>query len=297
MLFRSWPAGRIAAFYPATRARAAEVQRQAESEGVRLIGEPASLAHADIVLSAVRPDTALEAAGTVIPHLPPGTVYADINSTSAALKQRIAAMATERGIRFADVALYGAAPIFRHRARMHASGDGAEPFRDALAPYGGNVRVLQGGPGAAAQFKMLRSVVLKGVAMLLAESMVAARQAGMEAELLDELGATFESLPFRRQAERWLTGSAEHAGRRVGEMDFVLETLRGLGIRPWMTAATRESLRRIAAAGAGKAQTWQEALDTLAPAWLTEQHPDLRTEDRDGTPEMRRTDRAEELER
>jgi len=80
-------------------------------DGVVAAGSDAeACAGADLVLSLT---TAHEAEGALrasLPGLRPGAWYADLNTSSADLKLRLAALAQERGIAFADVAMMAPVP-------------------------------------------------------------------------------------------------------------------------------------------------------------------------------------------
>ena len=124
------------------------------------------------------------------------------------------------------------------------SGSGAARFAETFGSLGMPVEVCGTEPGQAATRKLLRSVVMKGLATLLIESMRAANAAGLGEEtwanLVDQLTAADETL-LRRLVE----GTFIHAARRVHEMEATTDLLGELGVAPVMTTATTESLRAI----------------------------------------------------
>jgi 3-hydroxyisobutyrate dehydrogenase-like beta-hydroxyacid dehydrogenase len=99
--------------------------------------------------------------------------------------------------------------------------------------------------GNAATRKLLRSIVMKGLAGVLRESMEAAQRAGLADEtwsnLVDQLTNADEVL-LRRLAE----ARGSHALRRVEEMEAAEQLLVELGVEPTMTRATVASLRQLA---------------------------------------------------
>jgi 3-hydroxyisobutyrate dehydrogenase-like beta-hydroxyacid dehydrogenase len=111
-----------------------------------------------------------------------------------------------------------------------------------------DVTAIGGEPGQAAAQKLLRSVVLKGIAALLIETLRAAEAAGVERwlwrNLVEQLSSADEAF-----AVRLLEGTARHAERRVHEMDDVVELLEELGQHPVMSPATREVLASVARLG------------------------------------------------
>jgi 3-hydroxyisobutyrate dehydrogenase-like beta-hydroxyacid dehydrogenase len=98
--------------------------------------------------------------------------------------------------------------------------------------------------GEAATRKLLRSVVMKGLAALLIESMEAAEQAGEGEWLWGHLIAELTSLDAA-MLRRLRLDATPHAGRRLDEMKAAQDLLLGLGVTAHMTTATIEHLERI----------------------------------------------------
>jgi 3-hydroxyisobutyrate dehydrogenase-like beta-hydroxyacid dehydrogenase len=211
---------------------------------------------ADLVLSLTTASEALVAAGSVLDALAPGQVYADANTSGAALKRELAALVEPTGARFADVALMAPVPGRGIRTPALASGAGAQAVGQVLGALGMPVTVLDGEPGAAATRKLLRSVAWKGVAAVVNEALEAARAAGVEdwmrAELL-ELFAGVDGAGIARMEE----GSRRHAQRRAHEMADVAALLRELGLEPRVAEAAKAQLegfeRRARPSAAGAA--------------------------------------------
>ncbi|MCU4184224.1 DUF1932 domain-containing protein [Acidiferrimicrobium sp. IK] len=192
---------------------------------------------ADLVLSVNSAHDALDALRAGVEALPPVAVWADLNTGSPRLKERLAALAADHRRSFADVALMSPVPGRGLRTPMLASGHGASGYSALLTPLGANIEVLQGAAGVAAARKLLRSVFYKGMAASAVEALAAARRTGQEqwlrAHISEELEqATAETLV------RLETGTYRHARRRSEEMRAAAELLRDLGIAPHMSAAS-----------------------------------------------------------
>jgi 3-hydroxyisobutyrate dehydrogenase-like beta-hydroxyacid dehydrogenase len=106
------------------------------------------------------------------------------------------------------------------------------------------VEVLGDQPGQAAARKLLRSVFMKGLAAASIESLRAARQAGCEPWMRDEIAATLARAD-EQLLDRLLDGSARHAARRVGEMRDARELLAELGVEPRVTGAAEDWLAQL----------------------------------------------------
>ena len=104
------------------------------------------------------------------------------------------------------------------------------------------VEVVSERAGDAAQMKLLRSVFMKGLAASAIESLDAARAAGHE-EWLEQEIAGIIGKPF---LERLLEGSERHAVRRVDEMEAACELLVELGVEPRIARASASLLAGLA---------------------------------------------------
>jgi len=209
--------------------------------------EAAAATGVDLVMSANSADVALKALRAGCAGAAPGTVWADLNTASPALKRRLAAVCAEAGLDFADVALMAPVPGRGLRTPALACGAGAVRYAHLLAPLGADVDVLDAPPGAAAARKLLRSVFLKGLAAALVEALAAARAAGCEdwlrQNIIDELTAA-----DARTVERLETGTRRHAARRAAELAATVDLLTELGVPPRISTASREWLEHLAAA-------------------------------------------------
>jgi 3-hydroxyisobutyrate dehydrogenase-like beta-hydroxyacid dehydrogenase len=201
-------------------------------------------AGADVVLSLTTAAEALGAARSVLGALGPGQVYADANTSGAELKRELAALVAPTGAAFADVALMAPVPGHGLRTPSLASGPGAEAFVAAVRPLGMPVDVVGPDPGEAAQRKLLRSVLWKGLAAAILEALAAARAAGREDWMRAQAVALLEGADGAL-LERMVTGSRLHAARRVEEMEAAAAQLRELGVPPRVAEASAGWLRDL----------------------------------------------------
>jgi 3-hydroxyisobutyrate dehydrogenase-like beta-hydroxyacid dehydrogenase len=213
--------------------------------GVELADDAgAAAAGSDVVLSVNAATAAVAVAGSAAGALGPGQVYADLNSSGAALKRAVADVVAPTGAAFADVALMAPVPGNGLRTPALVSGPGAGAFADKLGALGMPVEVLGDEPGQAAARKLLRSVFMKGLAAASIESLRAARAAGCEPWLHDEIASVLVRAD-EQLLDRLLDGSARHAARRVGEMRDARELLSELGVEPRVTGAAEEWLAQL----------------------------------------------------
>jgi 3-hydroxyisobutyrate dehydrogenase-like beta-hydroxyacid dehydrogenase len=197
----------------------------------------------DAVLSLNTASAALEAARGALPALSAGALYADLNTASPRVKREVADAVEGVGVAFADVALLSAVRGVGTPAL--ASGSGAERFAELFGPLGMPVEVVEGGAGAAAARKLVRSVFMKGLAAALVESLRAAEAAGCADWLREDLARLLDE-PL---LERLVAGSSRHAVRRIVEMEAAAELLDELGVEPRVAQAARGWLEQLAAEG------------------------------------------------
>ena len=201
---------------------------------------------ADLALSVNSSQAALDALRAGVAA---ATVWADLNTASPGLKRQLAELAEENEVPFADVAIMAPVPGRGLRTPMLASGPGATQVAEMLTPLGASIETMDGPPGLAAERKLLRSVFFKGLAAAVVEALEAARAAGCEDWLRDNI---IEELTRAGEStvERLVTGTHRHAVRRADEMAAATAMLEELGIEPTISAATQHLLTRLTAVSA-----------------------------------------------
>lgn len=178
-------------------------------------------------------------------------VFVDLNVATPALKREVRE-GLGHGARVVDGAVLGS--VKKHGAGVHLllSGNAVEQATQALQIVGARVDPLEGEIGDASQRKLLRSVFVKGLAALISETMDAARAAGDEqwikeqmAEWLDDGESTIERLQSTTRI---------HAVRRSHELSDSLQTLRELGVDSSVALGALQTHLRYAREGAMEPQ-------------------------------------------
>lgn len=208
----------------------------------------AAVAGAELVLAMTPQADARRALTQALEAIPATALYADLSTSAPAVKRELAAIADGRTLAFADVALLSIVPGNGIRASALVSGRGAERYVALMHPLGVPVEAIGTNAGDAATRKLLRSVMMKGLAALVIEAMRAAEIA----ELSDWLwGNLVEEITGADAAmlARLVRGTDTHSVRRLHEMEACQALLDDLGVDPVMTRSTVESLRRIPADG------------------------------------------------
>jgi 3-hydroxyisobutyrate dehydrogenase-like beta-hydroxyacid dehydrogenase len=199
---------------------------------------------ADVVLALTSAHEAKDTLNWALPGIGTGTIYADLNTGSAGLKADLAGLAAAAGVSFADVALMSPVPGHGLRTPMLVSGPAAQAYARALGGLGAAVEVLPGPAGTASARKLVRSVFYKGLAAAVTESLRAARAAGCEDWIRDNIRHELEGFGAAT-LDRLEDGSARHARRRAEEMAASAEMLRELGVPPRIASASEQWLRQL----------------------------------------------------
>ncbi len=231
----------------------AVLRRRAGGVEIAFCSLPDAVANADYVLSTVTTQAAPAVAGRCAKLLQPGQIFIDLNTTSPGVKAGMARTIGATGAGFVEGAILGAIGAAGAATRILLGGERAEEAAAVLSRMGLNVAFYSREIGRASTFKMLRSVFSKGLEALLLEFLIAAKRAGLEGDLWDDVRRFMSDKPFEKVAANWIQTHAVAWERRYFEMLQVAATLGELALEPVMTAATVEVFRRSGALGLGGA--------------------------------------------
>ncbi|MDQ2697332.1 MAG: DUF1932 domain-containing protein [Actinomycetota bacterium] len=208
-------------------------------------GIPEAVRGADLVLSLVGGSASAGALDEALTAMDSPGIYADLNTTSPAKKQRLAQRAAARDVPFVDVAILAPVPRARLATPLVMSGTGAARLQPLLAELGVPAIAAGDEAGTAGGLKLLRSVFMKGLAALIFESTTAARSIGAEEWVVDQIAS--ELGPGGHElVRRLLEGTPVHAVRREAEMRDALAFLESLDATHPMTDGTIAWLHALA---------------------------------------------------
>ena len=205
-----------------------------------IIGDDAAstVREADMIFSTVTADQAHAAARAVAAGIGQGAYFFDLNSCAPSTKQKNAAIITEAGGHYVDVAVMATITPKYHQTAMLVAGEHAEAAIALMLALDMKPVHVPGPVGRASTIKMIRSVLVKGIEALTAECFSAATIAGVADEVAASLDASQTKDGWKDQAAYNMERMTTHGIRRAAEMREVAITLADLNIAGRMTAGT-----------------------------------------------------------
>jgi 3-hydroxyisobutyrate dehydrogenase-like beta-hydroxyacid dehydrogenase len=225
----------------------------------------AAASGAELVISAVTAARDIEAAAAVAAGMAPGTWFLDLNSVSPSVKQHAARLIGERHGRYVEAAVMAPVPPKRLATSMLLGGPHAGEFLPIARRLGfAGAQVFSQEIGRASAAKMCRSVLVKGMEALLAESLLAARRHGVDEAVLASMRDVLPATDWRAVARYMISRSLQHGARRAEEMREVARTLAEVGVEPSMSLACVDrqdwAAQHRDAAGAGTLEAMLDAI-------------------------------------
>lgn len=220
---------------------------RADRLGVGICGTQAeALESAQSVFSLVTADQALVAAQDCVAHIKAGTLWLDCNSCSPGTKRQASQVIEAAGAIYLDVAIMAPVHPKRHRTPLLVSGSRALEAMPLLEALDMQPRHAGDTVGQASAIKMFRSVMIKGFEALTAECLLAARRAGVEAEVLHSLQASDPGFDWAKRSAYNLERMMVHGGRRAAEMREVARTVAEQGLPSRMSDAITDWQAQVA---------------------------------------------------
>jgi 3-hydroxyisobutyrate dehydrogenase-like beta-hydroxyacid dehydrogenase len=226
------------------------VRRQARLDTAREIGVIAAAdaaqacRGAEVVVSAVTADQTETVARAAASFLAAGQILLDINSASPGTKRRAARHFGQREAEYVEGAVMG--PVLKPGIRIAilAGGPAAERVSRMLNTLGMNLTPVAREYGRASAIKLCRSIVIKGLEVLMLDCARATKGWGVEAQVFGSLADTFPSVDWKALAADMGERVARHGLRRAAEMREAAEMLRDMGLDPSLMRAVADAQER-----------------------------------------------------
>lgn len=214
--------------------------RAAVAAGVQMASSALQAArNADVVVSAVTAAQDLAAAGSVAGAMKRSAYFLDLNSVSPGVKAQASEVIEAAGGCYIEAAIMSPIAPKRIASPMLFGGKHAAAFLPLAHRLGfTGAEVFSDEVGRASAAKMCRSVMIKGMESLLAESLLAARHYGVESTVIESLKNLFPAANWPVLARYMISRSLIHGRRRAEEMREVARTVAEAGLEPHMSSAS-----------------------------------------------------------
>ncbi|MFT3954553.1 MAG: DUF1932 domain-containing protein [Piscinibacter sp.] len=217
------------------------LREHASAHGIALAASHADAVRgAALVVSAVTASQAVPVAQACAAGVASGAFFLDFNSASPGAKIRAASLINAAGGRYVEGAVMTSIPPYRIKVPLLLGGPDAAALKPVLNGLGFAAKVASEQLGVASATKMCRSVMIKGLEVMVIESFTAARHYGVEDAVIASLKETFPAIDWEKQAAYFFQRVIEHGRRRSEEVREVAETVREAGLTPWSASGTAE---------------------------------------------------------
>ncbi len=229
--------------------RSEQTVARARKAEIEAVGDDATLTReSDIFLSIAPPGEAFGiarrlAAATTRRSTP--LVYVDCNAISPASARDIGAIVAPAGFTYVDAGIIGPPPREGEaKTRFYASGAEAGRFA-RLREHGLDIRLVEGGIGAASAVKMCYAALTKGLMAIASQAFASASQLGVAETLRAELAT---SRPWViEEADKGLPRVPPKAYRWIAEMEEIGATFAAAGFTPDLFEAVADVYRQVGA--------------------------------------------------
>lgn len=226
--------------------------------GIKRVVDPHhAVLDTDVVIAVTQGQEAIGALQQARSYISSKSLYADFSTNTPAAKKEMGMIAAQQKFQFADIALMGTVPGKGLKSPALASGDGAGEFINLFSKLGMPVEFVSEIPGDAAIRKLLRSIIMKGLAATIIEALRAAEKTSCQDWLWQNI-VTEITQADGELLSRLVSGTEKHAIRRLHEMEACQAMLEDYDIEPLLTRGTVEILRRISKDGVPDIQKPQE---------------------------------------
>ena len=207
------------------------IRSRAKEANVELLDTPQKVvSKGNVIIAAVPSSYTIDVCKSAASCLKPGQIYADISSSTPDTKKKVWELLKHKDVLFADAAVLGSIPQDKHKVPITASGNGAQAFLEALSPMGMKITVTGERVGDASAIKLVRSIFMKGIAALMAETTQAAIRCDVAEQVVASIGKSMDGISFEEHLTRLIVGTAIHAKRRGAELVGSVEMCEEAGV-------------------------------------------------------------------
>lgn len=248
--------------------RSEQTASRARKAQIEAVADDAALAReSDIFLSIAPPGEAMSIARRIVAAASRRStrlIYVDCNAVSPDTAREIGAILAPAGFAYVDAGIIGPPPREgESRTRIYASGPEAAAFA-RLREQGLDIRVVDGGIGAASAVKMCYAALTKGLMAIASQAFASASRLGVAEALRAEL-ATSRAWVLD-EADKGLPKVPPKAYRWIAEMEEIGATFASAGFSPDLFEAVADVYRQVGAMEPGPIRDADQYAERLLAA-------------------------------
>ncbi|MFJ7827876.1 NAD(P)-binding domain-containing protein [Psychrobacillus sp. NPDC096623] len=189
----------------------------------------------DIVLSLVSSSASIHVAKEYSNELDDQKIFIDFTTSTPQDKQVSEQVIQAKKGLYVDAAIMGTVATEKNKVPLLLSGNHATETEKQLTALGFNCQVVELPNGASASIKLLRSIFMKGLEALALETMITARNYGVDKEVLESISKTLDNNDFTTFSSVLMKTHMVHKKRRMKEVSDCIKIITDANLEPAVT--------------------------------------------------------------
>lgn len=174
-----------------------------------------------------------------------GYLFIDMCTNDPSSKIKISNILDNNSAKYVDVAIVGSVAKQSYKVPMLVSGNGTKKMMSLFSTFDFNIKSEGINPGKASTIKLCRSVFMKGLPALLAETKEVSNKYGVEKEVISSIYKDFENIEFSSYAELLIKSAKKHNLRQTQELSECVKMEKKIGAHCEMSKAALSTFKKI----------------------------------------------------
>jgi 3-hydroxyisobutyrate dehydrogenase-like beta-hydroxyacid dehydrogenase len=189
----------------------------------------------EIVFSLVNSSSSIHVAKEISNNIKHKIIFIDFTTSTPQNKLESEHLISSKGGLYVDAAIMGTVATEQYKVPLLLSGEHANLAQKYLADFGLNCQAIRHPVGAASSIKLLRSIFMKGIEALLLETMITAKNYGVNEEVMDSISKTLNNNDFVHFGNALITTHMIHKNRRYKEVLDSLKLIKDANLQSYVT--------------------------------------------------------------
>jgi 3-hydroxyisobutyrate dehydrogenase-like beta-hydroxyacid dehydrogenase len=172
----------------------------------------------EIIFSLVNSSSSIHVAKEISNNIKHKIIFIDFTTSTPQNKLKSEHLISSKGGLYVDAAIMGTVATEQYKVPLLLSGEHADLAQKYLTDFRLNCQAIKHPVGAASSIKLLRSIFMKGIEALLLETMITAKNYGVNKEVMDSISKTLNNNDFAHFGNALITTHMIHKNRRYKEV-------------------------------------------------------------------------------